>query len=268
MLEDRPQNRCARKHIGLPLKDEGGAGACVVDRALLLAEGLGAHALLDLVMAAPDDVGDPRADRCIKELLHVEDIGGSEIAELGEAVDAGKVVGRQTRRAFQDKLLAKADVLNVNEHGVHGLEITHEDPDLRAGLTGRQLDPRRSGRAELEDEFPHLRIASVQAGGDRRELLDERIVLAVARENAAHQLAQLGRKAGYAVAGIVMVHQRPGSAKGVMFITLENETGIANLVVWPTVSETPDDSERGHVRHGRPGAMRGRSRPPPRPSYH
>ena len=38
-------------------------------------------------------------------------------------------------------------------------------------------------------------------------------------------------------AGIVLVRQRPGSAKGVMFITLEDETGIANLVVWPKVYE-------------------------------
>ena len=34
-------------------------------------------------------------------------------------------------------------------------------------------------------------------------------------------------------AGLVLVRQRPGSAKGVMFITIEDETGIANLVVWP-----------------------------------
>jgi error-prone DNA polymerase len=38
-------------------------------------------------------------------------------------------------------------------------------------------------------------------------------------------------------AGIVLVRQRPGSAKGVMFITLEDESGIANLVVWPKVYE-------------------------------
>jgi error-prone DNA polymerase len=38
-------------------------------------------------------------------------------------------------------------------------------------------------------------------------------------------------------AGLVLVRQRPGSAKGVMFITLEDETGIANLVVWPHVFE-------------------------------
>jgi error-prone DNA polymerase len=35
------------------------------------------------------------------------------------------------------------------------------------------------------------------------------------------------------LAGLVLIRQRPGSAKGVCFITLEDETGIANLVVWP-----------------------------------
>jgi error-prone DNA polymerase len=37
------------------------------------------------------------------------------------------------------------------------------------------------------------------------------------------------------VAGLVMVRQRPGSAKGVMFITLEDETDIANLIIWPSL---------------------------------
>ncbi len=38
-------------------------------------------------------------------------------------------------------------------------------------------------------------------------------------------------------AGLVVVRQRPGSAKGVMFITIEDETGIANVVVWPKLFE-------------------------------
>jgi error-prone DNA polymerase len=38
-------------------------------------------------------------------------------------------------------------------------------------------------------------------------------------------------------AGLVLVRQRPGSAKGVMFITIEDETGIANLVIWPSLYE-------------------------------
>ena len=34
------------------------------------------------------------------------------------------------------------------------------------------------------------------------------------------------------VAGLVLIRQRPGTAKGVTFVTLEDETGIANLIVW------------------------------------
>ncbi|MCX7644726.1 MAG: OB-fold nucleic acid binding domain-containing protein [Rhodobacteraceae bacterium] len=39
------------------------------------------------------------------------------------------------------------------------------------------------------------------------------------------------------VAGLVLVRQRPGTAKGVIFVTLEDETGVANVVVWPKVFE-------------------------------
>ena len=40
-----------------------------------------------------------------------------------------------------------------------------------------------------------------------------------------------------AVAGLVLVRQRPGSASGVIFMTLEDETGVANIVVWPPLFE-------------------------------
>ena len=39
------------------------------------------------------------------------------------------------------------------------------------------------------------------------------------------------------VAGLVLVRQRPGSAKGVIFLTLEDETGVANIIVWPDAFE-------------------------------
>ncbi len=35
------------------------------------------------------------------------------------------------------------------------------------------------------------------------------------------------------IAGLVLVRQRPGSAKGVIFATLEDETGVANVIIWP-----------------------------------
>ncbi|WP_163717771.1 error-prone DNA polymerase [Mangrovibacterium lignilyticum] len=40
------------------------------------------------------------------------------------------------------------------------------------------------------------------------------------------------------VCGLITVRQRPGTAKGVLFITIEDETGFANLVVWANTFET------------------------------
>jgi DNA polymerase-3 subunit alpha/error-prone DNA polymerase len=39
------------------------------------------------------------------------------------------------------------------------------------------------------------------------------------------------------IGGIVLVRQRPGSARGVIFMTLEDETGVANAIVWPKIFE-------------------------------
>lgn len=50
-------------------------------------------------------------------------------------------------------------------------------------------------------------------------------------------LATAGDGGRVAVGGIVLVHQQPGSAKGVLFVTLEDEAGMANLIVWPALFE-------------------------------
>ncbi len=62
-------------------------------------------------------------------------------------------------------------------------------------------------------------------------------------------LADLASGRWIKIAGLVLVRQRPGSANGIVFITLEDETGIANLVVYPDLFE--------RYRRGM-----GRSRPP------
>ena len=55
------------------------------------------------------------------------------------------------------------------------------------------------------------------------------------------------------VAGLVLVRQRPGSAKGVCFLTLEDEAGSINVVVWPKVME----ANRRTVMASRPMRVRG-----------
>jgi error-prone DNA polymerase len=39
------------------------------------------------------------------------------------------------------------------------------------------------------------------------------------------------------IAGLVLIRQRPGTASGVIFMTIEDETGVANLIVWPSIFE-------------------------------
>jgi error-prone DNA polymerase len=61
----------------------------------------------------------------------------------------------------------------------------------------------------------------------------------LAREGlvTADELAHLPVDRRLSIAGIVLIRQRPGSANGVVFITIEDETGIANLIVWPAILE-------------------------------
>ena len=51
-----------------------------------------------------------------------------------------------------------------------------------------------------------------------------------------HHLLHLPpENARVAVAGLVLVRQRPGTAKGVIFITLEDEFGVCNVIVWQKI---------------------------------
>ncbi len=54
---------------------------------------------------------------------------------------------------------------------------------------------------------------------------------------ACAEVRDLADGAPVTVAGVVLVRQRPGSARGVVFMTLEDETGVANAVIWPKTLE-------------------------------
>ena len=60
---------------------------------------------------------------------------------------------------------------------------------------------------------------------------------ALAKTVTAAGLAAVAPDTWVTVAGLVICRQRPGTASGVIFMTLEDETGVANLIVWPQVFE-------------------------------
>jgi error-prone DNA polymerase len=53
----------------------------------------------------------------------------------------------------------------------------------------------------------------------------------------ADQLKSIRDGKKLSIAGVVLIRQRPGTSKGVVFITIEDETGVANLVIWPSLFE-------------------------------
>jgi error-prone DNA polymerase len=61
--------------------------------------------------------------------------------------------------------------------------------------------------------------------------------LAVRKITANQDLRAVADGRRVSVAGLVLIRQRPGTAKGVIFMTIEDETGIANAIVWPKIFE-------------------------------
>jgi error-prone DNA polymerase len=64
----------------------------------------------------------------------------------------------------------------------------------------------------------------------RQELTERRII-------PCSDLHRVRDRQGITVAGLVLVRQKPGSAKGVTFMTIEDETDVANLVIWSSAFE-------------------------------
>jgi error-prone DNA polymerase len=84
------------------------------------------------------------------------------------------------------------------------------------------------GREVVEDYRSHgLSLRSHPLAFLRKELSAMNIMACAGLLDVKH-----GQRV--TVSGLVLVRQMPGSAKGVMFITLEDETAIANLIVWPS----------------------------------
>jgi error-prone DNA polymerase len=130
-----------------------------------------------------------------------------------------------------------------------------DDPDVA-------LKPMKAGREVVED-YGHtgLTLRDHPVSFLRQDLARDKFMTCAA--------ASAGKDfQNCRVAGLVLVRQRPGSAKNVTFITLEDETGVANLVVWEQIYEEAP-AHRADRRHAGCGERShpegGRCRPSRRP---
>ena len=93
------------------------------------------------------------------------------------------------------------------------------------------LPPMTGGRDVVEDYRSH----GLSLRAHPLAFLRGKLAALGAQPCAALRAARRGGR--ITVAGLVLMRQKPGSAKGTMFLTLEDETDIANLIVWPALFE-------------------------------
>lgn len=153
----------------------------------------------------------------MQEISHRADIPLTTLARLAEA-DAFESLGMSRRdalwavRGFSDLRLP----LSIYEDSEPTVTLAQMNP-------GQQVieDYRSTSLSLRQHPVSFLRSALTRQG--------------IAR---CADLAMAWHGETLEVAGIVLVRQRPGSATGVVFATIEDETGYANLIIWPPVFES------------------------------
>ena len=210
---------------------------------------------VDVTISAPQTVLEALADDAPPGPLRAVRLGLDRVGGLSAGA-GDRIVGARTQAAFTNvEDLARRALLNAHE-----LQSLAQ-ADALQGLTGHRhqaawtvagIDTRPT--AMLRETRVDEAIVALPAPTEADDLLaDYRSVgltlkrhpLALLREELARFHVQPaavlatfpdGRLAR--ASGLVTHRQRPGTAKGTMFVTLEDDTGVVNAIVWPAVVES------------------------------
>jgi error-prone DNA polymerase len=161
--------------------------------------------------------------RDVSDLSARTGLSRREISTLAEVGALDGLVASRARAARRTALWQVAALPRPDQRLLAGLPVAPGDEDgfpEMSGLETTLADYRGSGVTTGPQLLAHL-----------RDELDRRGVLS---------LAELARRADgerVRAAGLVIVRQRPGTAKGICFLTLEDETGLGNAVLLPDVFE-------------------------------
>lgn len=154
-----------------------------------------------------------------ESLWHRAGLPPSALERLAEA-DAFLSVGMNRRKAlWQVKAIRSKKPLPLFDNPIDGESIFEADVSLPKMQLGEEVvedyvsmrlslkaHPMELLRPQIDNLTPHAALATI----------------------ARHRVS---------VCGLVITRQRPGTASGVIFLTLEDETGVSNIVVWPKVYE-------------------------------
>jgi error-prone DNA polymerase len=153
----------------------------------------------------------------VLERLADADAFGSLGLTRREALWAAKALGRVGDRDDDLPLFA-------SEGGAAPARIVSREPDVR-------LPPMPIGEEVINDyRFLHLSLRAHPAQFLRPDLNARGI-----RQNETLRRVSSGTRVR--ISGLVTCRQRPGSANGVVFMTIEDESAVANVIVWPKIFE-------------------------------
>jgi error-prone DNA polymerase len=203
----------------------------------------------DCTLEAPDDPRTPYRPLRLG-LRQIKGFKKDDATALVKAREAGAqtveefaVKARLTRRALE--LLAEADAfrgIGLDRRqalwavkGLAGELGAQDDAPLLVGSQPKEVQvelPFMSQPQHVAEDYrtTSLSLKAHPVSFFRSDLDADRIVRAAA-------LKTMRDRQRVSVGGLVLVRQRPGTAKGVVFLTLEDETGIANIVIWKDAFE-------------------------------
>lgn len=205
-----------------PINDEGG-GRMAVRLGLRQIKGVRVEVAEKLMAARPPGGFDSVRDLWLKTRLTP-----AELERLAKA-DAFRSIGLDRR----DALWAVRGLGGSTRKAPASLPLfAHAEGTGFQHEAEMKLPSMPLGEHVIED-YTHMRL-SLKA----HPLSFVRGQLSQARYVTSRALPELRNNTKVNLAGLVLVRQRPGSAKGVIFATLEDEFGVANIIVWPPVFET------------------------------
>jgi len=158
--------------------------------------------------------------RSIEDMWRRLHVPVAALERLAEA-DAFGTLGQDRRQALWT-------IRGLSDTRLPLFDSVPAEPDAEPAVA---LTAMTAGRQVVEDyRSTGLSLRRHPVSFLRRDLAVRRIV-------RCSDLATIRDGKRLEVAGIILVRQRPGSARGVLFVTIEDETGHANLILWPSVFE-------------------------------
>ena len=204
--------------------EEAESGSIGLRLGLRQVDGLPEHIAAQLIAARAEE--GPYRD--VEQLRERSRISPAHVERLASADCFGSLELSRRQALWDSRSLIGSEELPLFAHARKGDSLVRSQGREK----GRAILPQMPLSEEVVADYQTTRLSlKAHPMAFLRASLGERgfVRCCDLRERKTRSIVQLS--------GVVLIRQRPGSAKGVCFITLEDETGIANLVIWPDVME-------------------------------